>query len=181
MSLHSWDIKILLAINGLQGKNRWLDAFSRAGAEWVVAAMMVWYGVVTAIALYPSKRHIALVVLLFAGSWSVAFCLSNIIGLILRRPRPFVTHPEVKLMFHPMESWKTFPSDHTMTAALIVFLVCILHLPFTAGLWPLLVWVAWGRVFAGVHYPSDILGGLTVAGLVSGALFLLLSNGIIVL
>jgi membrane-associated phospholipid phosphatase len=29
------------------------------------------------------------------------------------------------------------------------------------------LWVGWGRVYAGVHYPADILGGIIMAVLVA--------------
>ena len=72
-------------------------------------------------------------------------------------------------------SWKSFPSDHAMSAWLFVWLAVALAVPG----WPVLVVfaliVSWGRVFAGVHYPLDILGGCAVAGLVveMGRLFLI--------
>ena len=38
-----WNARLFLAINRLVGKNRWFDAFGRAGAEWVIFGMAAWF------------------------------------------------------------------------------------------------------------------------------------------
>ena len=91
--------------------------------------------------------------------------MTEIIRFFYNRPRPFeVLENVVKLTDHTTGS--SFPSGH---AAVIFGLAGFLFLHNRKiGLWFLAAAVLIGiaRVAVGVHYPSDILGGLTV-GLVS--------------
>jgi len=50
-----------------------------------------------------------------------------------------------------------------MSAFVILFTSYIFNLPASWALLPLALWVVWGRLYAGVHYPLDILGGIGVA------------------
>lgn len=170
----SFNTKIFFAINKYQGQNPWLDAIGRAGAEWVVVGMLGWYAVSAFIGYAPSKRAAAFAIIFLAASWAMGWILDLCIGLIVREPRPHITHPESKLLFTPLMAWKSFPSDHAMSAWLIFFMALVCNLPLAWALLPLAVWVSWGRVFAGVHYPFDTLGGASVAGFVSILAFQLL-------
>ncbi len=159
--------KIFQKINGIFGKNRWLDAFGRAGAEWVIIAMAGWYIAVAYVAEMPDKKAFFMVIGCAAGTILVGWCLDMVLGYFARETRPYAALPADHSMFHAIFNWKSFPSDHTMVAFVIFFCALIFGLPLA---WPLLVlalWVAWGRVFAGVHYPIDILGGLATAVLLS--------------
>lgn len=103
-----------------------------------------------------------LLVALFA--WLAGWCVNLLLASIVREPRPHTTHPASKLLFKPLATrWKSFPSDHALSAWLIFFIACFLGLP---GAWiflPLAIWVCWGRVYAGVHYPFDVFAGFVVA------------------
>lgn len=162
-----FNTRLFFRINQLVGKNPWLDAFGRAGAEWVILAMLAWYAVVSLIA-YNFHLRLAIWPLLFFGTaWALGWIINIGLGALAREPRPHIKFPESKLLFTPLMSWKSFPSDHAMTAWLIFFLAIIFRLPFAWSLLPLALWVSWGRVFAGVHYPFDVLGGAAVAGAVA--------------
>ena len=54
-----------------------------------------------------------------------------------------------------------------MVAGMMVCSAYVFHLPSAWALVLMAMWVMWGRVYAGVHYPLDILGGTAVAGLVA--------------
>lgn len=163
----SLDTRLFLIINGLQGRNPWLDAFGRAGAEWVIAAMVVWYGVGTVVSLQPDTHAIVIQYVFLLIAWLTGMVLSRGIGHLVHQPRPFTTLPETKKMFQPI-GVKSFPSDHALSAWLIFFLAFIFNIPGFEALLPLAIWVSWGRVFAGVHYPSDIVGGMLVGALMAG-------------
>ncbi len=154
--------KIFLKINGLVGKNKGLDAFGRAGAEWAIIAMAGWY-LVSALVGSPSLERLYLNLLVLPASWVFAWLLDLTIALLVKENRPQVEIPTVKQMFKPMMNWKSFPSDHSMTAFLFFFIALFFGLPFTTGLLFLALWVVWGRIYCGVHYPLDALAGFLTA------------------
>jgi undecaprenyl-diphosphatase len=106
--------------------------------------------------------------------WKVA-CLSGLasagLGLLLSqaishvwdRPRPFVAHPAQTLLLAPMSSEPSFPSDHAVASFAIAFSVL-----FVVGRRAGAVFLAAAlvvsvtRIFAGLHYPGDVAGGLLV-------------------
>ena len=155
--------KIFLKINSFVGKSKLLDSFGRAGAEWVILAMLGWYAAGVFINSMPEKSLIFWQFSFFVIAWCVGWTIGLCIGISMREPRPYINNPQTKLLFKPLTSWKSFPSDHSFTAALLVFLSFIFHLPGAWAMIPMALWVAWGRVYAGLHYPLDIFGGMTVA------------------
>jgi undecaprenyl-diphosphatase len=133
----------------------------------------------------------------------IAIALNVLLGHLLFEPRPFVSHPGVvhQLIAHAADA--SFPSDHEAVAAaiatvLVAYPVRLLRqrravalLPGGAssasalsGLVRLAVplailalvcaaYVGVSRIYVGVHYPGDILGGAicgTIAGLWAASL-----------
>ncbi|MFA5061772.1 MAG: phosphatase PAP2 family protein [Patescibacteria group bacterium] len=172
--MSDFNTKLFFKINNLVGKNRYFDAFSKAGAEWVIVTMIGWYVAADFLYNLPSKRLTFWPIAFLGLAWSIGWLINLFIGMLVREPRPHVIYPQAKLLFQPLMSWKSFPSDHTMSAFLIFFMALIFHLP---GAWALLVmalWVAWGRIYAGVHYPFDIVGGFGVALFMSAVSYYIL-------
>lgn len=159
--------KILLKINGLVGKSRLLDSFGRAGAEWLIVAMGAWYIASDLIENMPDRRRVFLPLIFLLAAWAIGWVINLLIGMSVRESRPYITNTSVKPLFRSLVGWKTFPSDHSMSAFLIFFMASIFHLPGAWALLPMALWVVWGRVYAGMHYPLDILGGISVAVFVS--------------
>lgn len=111
------------------------------------------------------------VIIVAALSAAFAFSVSQIIGKIYFRPRPFVSHQETIRLIKALEaiSDKSFPSDHTTVSFAIAFAVFFYNrfLGLILLIMGLLIGAA--RIIAGVHYPSDVLGGI-VLGLLSALL-----------
>ena len=82
------------------------------------------------------------------------------------RPRPYVNNPDIKRVMAPLDQY-SFPSGHTLHAVAFT-LITLAHFP---GLWPLLVpftgLVALSRPALGLHYPSDVLAGAAIGGLIA--------------
>jgi undecaprenyl-diphosphatase len=158
---------IFFVINKLVGRSRFLDNFGRAGAEWLIIAMGAWYGGAVLVARMPETARVIWPLVFLLVGWSVMWLINLGVASLVRESRPFVTYPHIKTLFTPLMAWKSFPSDHAASAFIIVFFAYLFNLPGSWALIPMAIWVCWGRVFAGVHYPLDIVGGFTVALFVS--------------
>ncbi len=89
-------------------------------------------------------------------AWGIAFHLQR------RRN----AHSVVQLISHPDDA--SFPSDH-LTFAFAVVAALYPVLGRTLWLWCLLgVLIGLARVFVGVHYPSDVLGGAILGAVIGG-------------
>ncbi len=89
----------------------------------------------------------------------------------IREPRPYALDPSINLAWEPTLS---FPSGHSQNAAAFwpallagkagkprkAAIALFLAIPFLIGL---------SRVYLGVHYPTDVLGGWAVGALVAAA------------
>lgn len=164
----NFNVSLFFKINKLVGKNRWLDLFGKAGAEWVIIAMLGWY-VTSVLIRETDPEAIILRLIVLGGAWVVGWLLNIFIGSIVKEPRPHITYPQSNILFQPMMSWKSFPSDHAFSAWLIFFMAFMFNLSGLEAIGVMALWVSWGRVFAGLHYPFDIVGGLAVAGLMVAA------------
>ena len=92
----------------------------------------------------------------------VAIIAKAAISIVYLRPRPFVTHPELQY-FHVGIDPQSFPSGNTMVSFAIATSLYLSGFPKVGG-WLLVCssLIAAARVFAGVHYPTDVLGGAVI-------------------
>jgi len=158
------DQKLFFKINGLVGKSRFLDVFGRIGAKHVVFFIFI-ASLILAWSL-EDMSGVYYFFIFFVPIWFLAFISNVLIGLAIRRPRPYVTFPnKAKPLFRPkFENWKSFPSDHAMTVFVMFFMfIWIMPTVWAWALLPFVLWVCWSRVFCGVHYLGDTIGGMIVA------------------
>lgn len=105
-----------------------------------------------------------------------AACLSLVLGLgftsfiaaLIQRPRPFLVETGVLLLVSPPLK-TSFPSGHTAAAVALACAFLFGDKRLGGISLAIAALVALGRVAVGVHYPTDILGGIVV-GLASSLL-----------
>lgn len=166
------NIQILLLINGWAGKNRMIDDLMIFSASYLIFVVFIVVGSCMAYLIY--KRQWRQLSYLFA-TLTVSFLLLQIAVQLYVDHRPFVDHHLTQLVAHA--AGKSFPSDHTTaTTAIAVGLLYFTRFKKT-GLVVLggALLIGFARVFVGIHYPVDILGGLLV-GLLGGSLVYLLKK-----
>jgi undecaprenyl-diphosphatase len=99
--------------------------------------------------------------------------VADVLSLILRqltdRPRPFLVHPLPRPLVHP-PSTGSFPSGHSTTAFACATVIAWAAPRLAVPVFVLAALVAWSRVYVGVHYPLDVIGGAALGVLVATAL-----------
>jgi len=99
----------------------------------------------------------------YEAAWSAALALTltTLIAFIVGRARPFLASSDVVLLIPPPLN-ASFPSGHTATAVAVATAFFWARRDIGYAAFAVAAAVALGRVMCGVHYPSDILGGLCV-------------------
>ncbi len=90
----------------------------------------------------------------------LAFAVNAGIGTLMPRERPFYADG-IHTLFIPM-SEKSFPSDHAALAFALATMLWFYKRRIGAIAYGVAVCIAIARVAAGVHYPSDVIGGMLV-------------------
>ena len=145
---------LFLLINQFAGKNHVLDLIGI-----FLAKDMPYVFILVEIYLYfiIDKKNESL----FAFySVILALMISFSISLIYFHNRPFMDNIGTLLIHHKAET--SFPSDHTT----FLFSIACSFMLFRIRFWGLFLFLALlgglARIYVGVHYPYDILGGIVV-------------------
>ena len=86
------------------------------------------------------------------------------IHLFFVEPRPFVTYHFTPL--YPFNPDASFPSRHASFIAVIAISYIYFKSMWAALFLIFMLWVGISRIYVGVHYPVDIIGGIIV-GIIS--------------
>lgn len=70
----------------------------------------------------------------------------------------------------PLNTWNSFPSDHVTVFAALLTIICIVRPKLAKFLIPYFIVVESARIYMGVHYTSDVLGGAALGALVIWAM-----------
>ena len=185
------DTEILLAINGWHAP--WADMLM-----WIISAKTTWiplYLLLIVLLVYRYRQPapttvkwlqkvpacVVMILTIVAAVGLADFIASGILKDWVARPRPSRV-PELEGVLHLVNGYKSgrygFVSSHaanTMACGLLFSLIWRKKITTVS----LMLWVAancYSRMYLGVHYPLDILGGLIVGALVASGAYVLLRN-----
>ncbi|HEX7483924.1 MAG TPA: phosphatase PAP2 family protein [Candidatus Saccharimonadales bacterium] len=151
---------LFLSINDLAGKNPLLDSVMVFSADSLIYILFLAAFVCVAYLAYKRQwRQIMIVGIALAVSFVIRFILSK----LFISDRPFVDHTITQLLPHAAN--QSFPSDHATAAFAIALAILALTRLKKTG-WILLAiaaMIGFARIYTGVHYPLDVIGGLITA------------------
>lgn len=156
------EVHVVKALNSQAGRcfpaDLALDVIARFGHLGFVAyGLWLWFGGPRE--ERAARRSAALTALL-----GVAVCslLSWGIGRLWCRPRPFAVDKTI-WNFTGHKANAAFPSNHTMNGAVIAAVMAGRRMPGAGALAALAALLGFSRIYAGIHYVTDILGGAAIA------------------
>lgn len=160
------DITIFRWFNSWVGYSPFIDwtIIFRAEYLWYVMA-----GTVIALVLLTflpkfrqyRKRHLELLYLASISAFSSRFVVAEVIKYIFSRSRPFVTLDGVQQLLQH-SAGRSFPSGHASLAFAIATAMAFYYPKTSILFFIAAINVGVARVVAGVHWPSDILGGALI-------------------
>lgn len=126
-----------------------------------------------------ARLNRAMKLAVYEAMWTalLAFTMSAFIASLVDRIRPYLAVKGVIALVPPNIQAGSFPSSHTAVAAGIAIAIASAH-PWGGVIAILMaLLIAFGRVAAGMHFPTDIIGG-AVVGVIAFLIVRAVSNGL---
>jgi len=120
----------------------------------------------------PTPTRAVAGVLWAAGGTVVAWVIAHY-GLkpLVAERRPYLALPHVEVLLTRTTGY-SFPSGHATVAGAVIVGLLLARRPVAAALAVVLgLLLGFGRVYTGMHYPFDVVGGLVIGGVVVAVLW----------
>lgn len=165
--MESFNKTLFLMINSYAGKYYVLDFILSQ-----LAQNFIWILILIEFYLFflKNKKHIAL----FAFyTTMLSLTINQGVGLFFFHNRPFMDKIGFQIVSHLPEN--SFPSDHSAFMLSISFIFIVFNFPkkFTYSILFLSLLSAFSRVYIGIHYPLDIIGGIIIAAFATVIIYML--------
>lgn len=165
------DIQLFHFFNNFAGQSRIFDALIVFLAEYFQYLLIIIFLLLSYFSGYARSEKIR-IFLVTTGSMIIArLGVTEIIRFFYHRPRPFLTLEAHKLIsnsdwFYSDKEW-SFPSGHSAFFFAMATAIYLYNKKRGIGFFIAAILMNISRIVAGVHYPSDILGG-AIVGIVIG-------------
>lgn len=150
------NVGLFFAIFSLKDKFPNLDNLMIFGAEYLIYVTIILMIILGIKGNAKEKKALILAIL----SIPIVVIMIKIVHIFFYEPRPFVN-----FHFHPLINNTidaSFPSRHTSIVSTIAFAYTYYKSKWAPVFLLSLLWVGISRIYVGVHYPLDIVGGFLV-------------------
>lgn len=133
----------------------------------------IWLAAAAAMLLTKKYRFAGVALLVcFTLAW---FVNDGVVKHLVQRQRPYLTLQELEVLV-PRRNDFSFTSGHTSTAFAAAYAITRANGRRWAWVYAISAMIAVSRIYVGMHYPTDVLGGMLVGTLTAAVAYLLLSH-----
>lgn len=166
---YSINTRWYLEVNRLARQTPWAHEFMAVYSHFLglgllaLTLLVAWW--VSRSARRPSRAVAG--VLWAAGGTVVAWVVAHfVLKPVVAERRPYLALAHVEVLLARTHGY-SFPSGHATVAGAVIAGLLLARRPVSAGVATLLgLFLCFGRVYTGMHYPFDVLGGLAVGAIV---------------
>lgn len=167
------DIKLLYFLNDFTGQSRLFDVLVVFLASYLQYFIIVTFLLMLYFSASLKGKKIRVLGVTIIAAIVARLGVTELIRFFYHRPRPFIDH---QLRVLVSENRWSFPSGHSAFFFAMATAIYLYNKKWGVGFFVAAVLINVSRVIAGVHYPSDILGGLVVGILTAYVVFYLLES-----
>lgn len=164
----AFDIEIFYFFNNLAGKSQFFDTlviFLASYLQYLLAAVFILFLCFSA---YLKRKKLSVFFTVAVSTIVARLGIVEIIRFFYHRPRPFINNQVYQLI---SESDWSFPSGHSAFFFAMATAIYLYNKKWGIGFFIAAAVMNICRIIAGVHYPSDILGGMIAGVTVACAVF----------
>jgi undecaprenyl-diphosphatase len=154
------DTQLFYLLNSVAGQSALADRAIVFFANDLAYALAAVFVALLIFSVYSKREKGEMLIIAGLGSGVASFVITPLIRFFYHHPRPF----EVLQSVHQLlaESSWSFPSRHAAFFFALAAAVYLYNKKLGVGFFAAALFMGAARVMAGVHYPSDIVGGALV-------------------
>lgn len=169
----NFDLSWFTLINGLAGHSIIADRLGVFSASY---AQYVWAAALFVLLFWPKEARANNRIIILVSVAAAAIARLIVKGLLVfayPRPRPFVVLPDIHpLITSPLaENFQSFPSGHTIFFFALATVIYLFHKKWGTAALIAAALIALSRIYVGVHWPTDIIGGAALGILTGWAVY----------
>lgn len=159
-----YDLAIFSYINGFADHWRAVNYIGIFLAEYLQYFLAV---LLAAFFFYPIKdreKNRQMVLVAITSALISRFVVKNFLVLFISRPRPYMVVPSAHKLIATtfLDNFQSFPSGHALFFFSLATAVCFYNKKLGIFLFACATLMGLARVFCGVHYLSDVMGGAII-------------------
>lgn len=170
------DIKLFYLLNNLAGSSGFFDGLVVFFAQYFPYVLGIVFLLFLLFGLQKNSMRLRVFWLVVVTAVIARLGITELIRFFYHRPRPFMALHAHQLLFS--DKW-SFPSGHAALLFAVAIVIYLHNKPWGVGFFAMGILITVSRIIAGIHYPTDILGGMLVGIGVGYVVFFLAKKSVV--
>lgn len=162
------DTQLFYLLNNLAGQSPFLDVAIVFFASYLAYILVALFLILLLFSQYSKRKKLQILLITGISAIIARFGIVELIRFFYQRPRPFLDLTVNQLL--TSNEW-SFPSGHATFFFAIATIIYFYNKKWGIGFFIAIILMTIGRVVAGIHYPSDIVGGALIGIIVASVAF----------